>query len=91
MSQNQKPALPEKWITPIRLAIVLVLAACSAYIFFNVRDLKFTHYIVLMTIAVVCSMAWLDCKMSLRYWQEQQRREKNSLSTANSENMNSSE
>jgi len=73
MRETNKPALPEKWITPIRLAIVLVLAACSAYIFFNVRDLKFTHYIVLMTIAVVCSMAWLDCKMSLRYWQEQQR------------------
>jgi len=71
MTQRTRPALPEKWITPIRLTVVLVLAACSAYIFFNVRELKFTHYIILMTIAVVCSMAWLDCKMSLRYWEQQ--------------------
>ena len=67
---ERKPALPEKWITPIRLLVVVVLASCSAYIFFNVQDLKFTHYMVLMVIAVVCSMAWLDCKMSIRYWQE---------------------
>lgn len=71
MSKSRKPALPEKWITPIRLFIVVVLASCSAYIFFNVQDLTFTHYIVFMIIAVVCSMAWLDCKMSQRYWQEQ--------------------
>lgn len=83
MSEKTKPALPEKWITPIRLGIVLVLAACSAYIFFNVRDLQYTHYIVFMIIAVVCSMAWLDCKMSLRYW-EQQRQQQNKVQSSRS-------
>jgi len=85
MSELNKPALPEKWITPIRLLVVLVMAASSAYVFFNVQELRITHYVILMTIAVVCSMAWLDCKMSLRYWQEQHSKNKKSDSKSKSE------
>lgn len=68
---KEKPAIPEKWITPIRLVMYLLLAGCSAYIFYNSHELELTHYIVFMAIAAVCSMALLDCKMSSEYWRKQ--------------------
>lgn len=72
---RKKPALPQQWIVPIKLLIVVVLAACSAYVYFNVRDLDTTHIFILLPIVIVSAMAWLDCKMSERYWKEKDAKE----------------
>ena len=63
-------ALPKAWIVPIRLAIYSVLAACSAYIYFNVGDLGVTHYLVIVSIVAVAAMALLDCKVSEAHWKK---------------------
>ena len=68
---KDKPALPRKWIVPIRLAVYIVLAGCSAYIYFNVRDLEWTHLFIFLPVAAVAAMALLDCKMSENYWKQQ--------------------
>ena len=68
---KDKPALPRKWIVPIRLAIYVVLAGCSAYIYFNVRDLEITHLFIFLPVAAVAAMALLDCRFSENYWKEQ--------------------
>lgn len=65
-----KPALPQKWIVPIKLAVMAVLAGCSAFVYFNVHDLQTTHMMILVPIVLVSAMAWMDCKMSERYWNE---------------------
>ena len=70
-TNSDKPALPRQWIVPIRLTIYVVLAGCAAYIFFNVRDLEITHLFIFLPIALIAGMAALDCKMSEKYWQEQ--------------------
>ena len=70
-TNTDKPALPQQWITPIRLFIYLVLAACSAYIYFNTRSLEFTHYIIFVAVAAVGGMVLVDCKMSRQYWDNQ--------------------
>ena len=67
----KKPAIPQKWIVPIRLLIYVVLAGCSAYIYFNVRDLEWTHILIFVPVAGVCAMVLLDCKMSEQYWKKQ--------------------
>ena len=72
VSDNKKPALPKKWIVPIKLAVMAALAGCSAFVYFNVRDLQTTQIIILLSIVLVCAMVWLDCKMSERYWNEQE-------------------
>lgn len=72
MEKNKKPALPKQWIVPIKLAVVVVLAACSAFVYFNVRDLETTHLFILAPIVLVSAMVWMDCKMSERYWQDQE-------------------
>ena len=69
---NEKPALPRKWIVPIRLAVYSVLAGCSAYIYFNARDLEFTHLFIFLPVVAVAVMALLDCRMSEKYWQQQE-------------------
>ena len=71
-NQNKRPALPKQWIVPIKLLIVVVLAACSAFIYFNARDLETTHIFILFPIVLVSAMAWLDCKMSERYWKDKE-------------------
>jgi hypothetical protein len=63
-------ALPKAWIVPIRLTIYSVLAACSAYIYFNVGDLGVTHYLVIISIVAVAAMALLDCKVSDTHWKK---------------------
>ena len=68
---NEKPALPRKWLVPIRLSVYIVLAACSAYIYFNARDLEWTHLIIFLPIAAVAGMVLLDCKFSENYWKAQ--------------------
>ena len=70
---NKKPALPKKWIVPIKLAVMAALAGCSAFVYFNVRDLQTTQIIILASIVLVCAMVWMDCKMSERYWAEQEK------------------
>ena len=77
-AKAKRPALPKQWIAPIKLAVVAALAGCSAFVYFNVRDLETTHLFILLPIVVVSAMAWMDCKMSERYWQEQESKEKNS-------------
>ena len=72
-TQNKKPALPKKWIVPIKLAVMAALAGCSAFVYFNVRDLQTTQIIILVSIVLVCAMVWMDCKMSERYWTEQEK------------------
>lgn len=72
-SDSGRPALPRKWIVPIRLAVYSVLAGCSAYIYFNVRDLEFTHLFIFLPVAAVGAMALLDCRVSENYWQQQDR------------------
>ena len=74
-TKTGRPALPKNWIVPIRLAIYAVLAACSAYVYFNYREMEFTHFLILIPIVIVSSMAALDCKMSTRYWDEQERKQ----------------
>jgi len=69
MDEDQKSsALPEAWIVPIRLAIYSILAACSAYIYFNVGRLVFTHYLIVISIVAVSAMVLLDCRVSDNYW-----------------------
>lgn len=79
MSDNDQKssALPEAWVVPIRLGIYSVLAACSAYIYFNVGDLEVTHYLVIISIVAVSAMALLDCRMSDDYWKRKTAQEKN--------------
>ena len=73
-NSSEKPAIPRQWIVPIRLAVYVVLAGCAAYIFFNVRDLEITHLFIFLPIALVAGMAALDCKMSEKYWQQQDKK-----------------
>lgn len=72
LGKRQKPALPKKWIVPIKLAVMSALACCSAFVYFNVHDLQITQMLILGTIVMVCAMVWMDCKMSERYWNEQE-------------------
>ena len=67
-TKGKSSALPEAWIVPIRLGIYSVLAACSAYIFFNVGDLVITHYLIIVSVVVVAAMVLLDCRVSESYW-----------------------
>ena len=67
---KDKPALPKKWIFPIRLAVYVVLAGCSAYIYFNARDLEMTHLFIFLPVAAVAAMALLDCRFSEDYWKK---------------------
>ena len=76
MSTGEKSsALPEAWIVPIRLGIYAVLAACSAFIYFNEGDLVITHYLIIVTIVAVAAMVLLDCRVSDTYWQNKTRSE----------------
>jgi len=76
--QGKKPALPRQWIAPIRLLIYVVLAACSAYIYYNAQDLDITHLMIFLPIAAVAAMVLLDCRMSENYWQEQDKAQRKS-------------
>ena len=69
--RDKGSALPKAWIVPIRLLIYTVLAACSGYIYFNVGELEFTHYLIIISIVAVSAMALLDCKVSHEYWQQE--------------------
>ncbi|HEY5601968.1 MAG TPA: hypothetical protein VIM41_02565 [Gammaproteobacteria bacterium] len=69
---KDKPALPKNWIVPIRLAVYVVLAGCSAYIYFNVRDLGLTHLFIFLPVAAVAAMTLLDCRFSEDYWKKQE-------------------
>ena len=71
-NEKDKPALPRKWIVPIRLAVYVVLAGCSAYIYFNARDLELTHLFIFLPVAAVAAMALLDCRFSETYWKKQE-------------------
>ena len=71
-TNNKRPALPKKWIVPIKLAVMAALAGCSAFVYLNVRDLQTTQIVILLSIVLVCAMVWMDCKMSERYWEEQE-------------------
>ena len=76
-NKNQdKPALPRKWLVPIRLAVYVVLAGCSAYIYYNARDLEWTHILIFLPVAAVAGMVLLDCKFSENYWKEQDAKSK---------------
>lgn len=70
-SDQEKPALPRKWLVPIRLGVYVVLAGCSAYIYYNARDLEWTHLLIFLPVAAVAGMVLLDCKFSENYWKEQ--------------------
>ena len=72
---EKSSALPKAWIVPIRLGIYTVLAACSAYIYFNVGDLVITHYLIIILIVAVAAMVLLDCRVSDTYWQKEAKRE----------------
>lgn len=74
--EQKSSALPEAWIVPIRLGIYTVLAACSAYIYFNVSDLDVTHYLVIISIVAVAAMALLDCKVSAAHWKKVEKSER---------------
>ncbi|NOY62748.1 MAG: hypothetical protein GXP10_06305 [Gammaproteobacteria bacterium] len=63
-----RPALPRKWILPIRLAACVAILAAIAFIFFNIDNLEMSHLFIFVPIAGVCSMALLDCRMSEAYW-----------------------
>jgi len=67
---KDKPALPRKWLVPIRLAVYIVLAGCSAYIYYFTRDLEWTHLLIFLPVAAVAAMVLLDCKFSENYWKE---------------------
>jgi len=69
-AEKKGSALPKAWIVPIRLAIYSVLAGCSAFIYFNIGELEFTHYLVIVTIVAVAAMALLDCRVSDDYWKK---------------------
>ncbi len=82
LTKEKSSALPEAWIVPIRLGIYSVLAACSAYIYFNVGDLVITHYLIIISIVAVAAMALLDCRVSDNYWRDkanQSKHDKNHL------------
>jgi len=68
---GKKPALPRQWIVPLRLVVYVVLAGCAAYLYFNYQDMEWTEFLILMPIVLVAAMLELDCKMSNKYWQEQ--------------------
>jgi tryptophan-rich sensory protein len=70
---NKRPALPKKWIVPIKLTVMTALAGCSAFLYFNVRDLQTTEIIILLSVVLVCAMVWMDCKMSESYWAKQEK------------------
>lgn len=70
VTENTSSALPKAWILPIRLAIYTVLAGCSAYVYFNVGELSFTHYLVIISIVAVSAMALLDCRVSDDHWRK---------------------
>lgn len=72
---QKSSALPKAWIVPMRLGIYLVLAACSAYIFFNVGDLEVTHYLIIISIVAVAAMALMDCKVSDAHWKKVEKAE----------------
>ena len=74
MSSNKQKssALPKAYIVPIRLGIYSVLAACSAFIYFNVGDLVLTHYLIIVSIVAVSAMALLDCRVSDDYWKREE-------------------
>jgi len=65
-------ALPKAYIVPMRLGIYSVLAACSGYIFFNVGDLVYTHYLIIISIVAVSAMALLDCRVSDDFWKREE-------------------
>lgn len=69
-------ALPKAWIVPIRLGIYSLLAACSAYVYFHLDELEFTHFLVILSVVAVLAMALLDCRMSDDYWRKQEAQEK---------------
>ena len=87
-SDNKGSALPESWIVPIKLGIYAVLAACSAYIYFNLGDLEITHYLIIMSIVVVAAMALLDCRMSESYWKRQAKQLKSDVNEQRKEEGN---
>ena len=68
---RNKPALPRQWIVPIRLAVYVVLAACAVYLYFNYEDMEWSELLILLPIIMVAAMVELDCKMSNKYWLEQ--------------------
>jgi hypothetical protein len=74
-ARQQGSALPKAWITPIRLAIYSMLAACSAYIYFTRGELEFTHILVIISIVAVSAMALLDCRLSEDYWRRRKAQE----------------
>jgi hypothetical protein len=76
LNESKKPALPLKWIVPIRLAVYVVLAGCSAYIFYYARDLDLTHLVIFLPVAAVAAMVLLDCKFSEKYWKERAEKDK---------------
>ena len=86
IKDKESSALPEAWIVPIRLGIYLVLAACSAYIYFNVGDLVVTHYLIIITIVAVAAMVLLDCRVSTDYWQREKNQLKADANSLNGEN-----
>lgn len=69
--EKDKPALPRAWIVPIRLAVYIVLAGCSAYIYYYSRELELTHLFIFLPVAAVAAMVLLDCKFSENYWNSQ--------------------
>lgn len=75
LNNKDKPALPRKWLVPIRLAVYVVVAGCSAYIYYYARDLEWTHLIIFLPVAAVAGMVLLDCKFSENYWKEQDKKE----------------
>jgi hypothetical protein len=85
-ADKKSSALPEAWIVPIRLGIYLVLAACSAYIYFNVGDLVVTHYLIIISIVAVAAMVLLDCRASSDYWQREKNQSKADTNSQNGEN-----
>ena len=85
-TEKQNSALPEAWIVPIRLGIYSVLAACSAYIYFNVGDLAFTHYLIIISIVGVSAMVLLDCRVSDNFWQRETNQSKADKSSLDGEN-----
>ena len=74
---NKSPALPEQWIVPIKLLIYIVIASCSAYVYFNYRDMETTHFFILLPVVLVSGMVLMDCKVSERYWQSNNKKSLN--------------
>jgi len=68
---QSKPALPRRWIVPIRLAVYIVVAGCSAYIYYYARELEWAHLLIFLPVAAVAAMVLLDCKFSENYWKQQ--------------------